>query len=251
MSHQYDGAFFDWVDFTAVRSARAVLPVALGAVSPTSVVDVGCGRGGWLSVWRELGVADVCGLDGDYVDRGRLAIPLESFAAVDLESVWPVTRRFDLAQSLEVAEHLSPRVGVQFVRQLCALSDVVMFSAAQPGQGGEMHYNERDPSYWAGLFQNQGYTAFDCIRPELVDNKSVDPWYRFNTVLYANNAGQARLSAAAVATRVNRLSALDGSGDLLWKLRKAVLRPLPMNVVSSLSRMRYSFSNAGRAARNS
>ena len=249
MTHAYDDTFFDWVDHTATRSARAVLPLINQLARPQSVVDVGCGRGAWLGVWASLGLEDIKGLDGDYVDRTKLAITPSAFEAVDLTSLWPVSRRFDLAQSLEVAEHLAPAVGPQFVQQLCALSDVVMFSAAQPGQGGEMHYNERRPSYWAGLFAAQGYAAFDCLRPAIRTDKSVDPWYRFNTVVYANETGQARLAASATATRVNDLADLDGGGNLVWKVRTMVLRPLPMHVVSALSRMRYSAVTAGSQAR--
>jgi SAM-dependent methyltransferase len=249
MTHAYDNTFFDWVDFTATRSARAVLPLINDLVRPRSVVDVGCGRGAWLGVWASLGLADIKGLDGDYVDRTKLAMAPTAFEAVDLTSLWPVPRRFDLAQSLEVAEHLAPEVGPQFVAQLCALSDVVMFSAAQPGQGGEMHYNERKPSYWAELFAGQGYAAFDCLRPVIRADKSIDPWYRFNTVVYANATGQARLAASVAATRVSELTDLDHAGDMVWKLRTTVLRPLPMNVVSALSRMRYSLATAGSQAR--
>jgi hypothetical protein len=122
---------------------------------------------------------------------------------------------------------------------LCAHGDVVLFSAAQPGQGGERHINERWPSYWAKLFSENGFAAFDCIRPLLAGNRTVDPWYRFNMLIYANQTGEARLRANARESRVKRLSDLDNSGDLLWNLKRMLLRPLPEPAVTVLSRIRY------------
>lgn len=251
MGHAYDDEFFQWVDMTAVRSARILLPAVIELTHPRSVIDVGCGRGTWLSVWSELGVADFQGLDGAYVDRTRLAIAAERFTPADLTQLWPVSRRFDIAQSLEVAEHLPEAAARPMIAQLCALADVVLFSAAQPGQGGEMHVNEQPLAYWANLFAMHGYAAFDCLRPRLSAEADVDPWYRYNTLVYANAAGIARLAPEALATRVEDINALAAGGDLAWRLRRAVLAPLPVPVVTMLSRLRYLAATrmAGHGAR--
>ena len=47
----------------SLRSAEAIVPVVLRLVQPQSVVDVGCGIGTWLSVFRTHGVIDVHGMD--------------------------------------------------------------------------------------------------------------------------------------------------------------------------------------------
>jgi hypothetical protein len=250
MATAYDDTFFDWVDFTATRSAETVVPLLRAAVQVGSVVDVGCGRGAWLGVWRAHGITDITGFDGDYVDRTTLAIPPAAFRPVDLAGAWSADRRFDLAQSLEVAEHLPADSGPAFVARLCALADVVVFSAAQPGQGGEQHTNERPVAYWASLFAAHGYQAYDAIRPGLATQEQVDPWYRFNTVLYANPTGETRLSPAALATRAARPEDLLDGGDLAWRLRCAVLKPLPVAAVSALSRLRYTIKTAAARRRS-
>lgn len=239
MSRLYNDRFYDWVNRTARASARLLVPLALDATRPDSVVDVGCGEGAWLQEWRRLGVEDVAGVDGDHVSRARLRIPVERFVAADLSRGFRAGRRYGLAYSLEVAEHLPPASSEAFVDSLCALSDVVMFSAAQPGQGGEGHVNERPPSEWAAMFARRGYVAYDAIRPALATQRRCAPWYRFNTVLYANEAGARRLSEWASATRVADLRKLDAAGNLLWRMRKIALRPLPVDLVTKLSRMRY------------
>ena len=46
----------------AITSARESAPVRVRARASQSVVDVGCWTGGWLTVARELGVADILGM---------------------------------------------------------------------------------------------------------------------------------------------------------------------------------------------
>ncbi|MFZ3224828.1 MAG: hypothetical protein WA230_04855, partial [Xanthobacteraceae bacterium] len=65
------------------------------------------------------------------------------------------------------------------------------------------------------------------------------PWYRYNTILYANAAGAERFVPAALAARVADPARLENGGDFAWRMRKAVLRPLPVAVVTALSRLRY------------
>src|SRR4051794_16368213 len=110
-----------WQDLSTT-SARGVLPVVQRLVRPQSVVDVGCGNGPWLGVWLELGVDDVIGVDGDYVDRTTLRMPADRFLARDLTQPLRLDRGFDLAMSLEVGEHLPHERAASFVGDLCALA---------------------------------------------------------------------------------------------------------------------------------
>ena len=247
--HAYDDHFFDWVDSGARVSARALLPRVREAVDVASVVDVGCGRGTWLAVWSELGVTDIAGVDGPYVDRGKLAIPAEAFTTADLAGEWAIGRRFDLAQSLEVAEHLPESAARPLVGRLCGLADVVLFSAARPGQGGEMHVNEQEPEYWAELFAGHGFEMFDWLRPALARDRRIEPWYRYNSFLYANAAGRKRLSAAALATRVPLGARTAPVDDPLWRLRLCVLRHLSTDQVTRLSRAHYRATTLARTLR--
>jgi 2-polyprenyl-3-methyl-5-hydroxy-6-metoxy-1,4-benzoquinol methylase len=152
----YTNDYYDALREGARRSARVVVPLVLGLVPARSVIDVGCGRGTWLAVFRAHGVEEVRGVDGDYVDRGRLEIPADRFEAHDLTRPLRPAGRFDLAVSLEVAEHLPAEAADAFVGSLTLLAPVVLFSAAAPYQGGEGHVNERWPAYWAGRFAARG-----------------------------------------------------------------------------------------------
>ena len=178
MKHIYSNEFFDYIDAGARRSAQRMIKVVQPWLKAQSVIDLGSGRGVWLGEWLGAGVNDVLAADGDYVDRDRLAVPLGSFHACDLTQPLDLGRRFDLAQSLEVGEHLPNSASKTLVNSLTRHSDRVLFSAAVPGQGGEFHINERPLSFWQGLFAAQGYSAFDCVRPPLKDADDVENWYR-------------------------------------------------------------------------
>jgi hypothetical protein len=51
-------------------------------------------------------------------------------------------KTFDLTLCLEVGEHLPQNAANILIESLCALSEVIVFSAAIPGQGGQRHINE-------------------------------------------------------------------------------------------------------------
>jgi SAM-dependent methyltransferase len=183
---KYDRRFFLQQRDESRQAAREVIPIIFSMFRPRSVIDVGCGVGTWLTVFNELGIDDFQGLDGAHVERSLLEIPQDRFRAIDLnEDFAPgIGRRFDCAMSLEVAEHLRPASSKQFVTALTALSDVVLFSAATPAQGGTGHINEKWLEFWASLFREAGYVPVDCLRPVIWDNDRIVWWYRQNMVFF-------------------------------------------------------------------
>ena len=181
--HQYSGDFYAYIDAGSRRSAKAVAQLLLPEMAIASLLDVGAGHGAWAAEWLAAGVGEVLAIDGDYVARDQLAIPAACFRAHDLATPLALGRKFDLVQSLEVAEHLPAAKAELFVANLVAHGDVVLFSAAVPHQGGEHHVNEQPPEYWRKLFAARGFMPFDFLRPRLAGRKDVMPWYRFNSFL--------------------------------------------------------------------
>lgn len=168
------------------RSADVVVPQILDLIEPRSVVDVGCGTGTWLAAFLEQGVEDVLGIDGDYVPLDKLEIPQDRFVEANLEQPLELGRRFDLAVSLEVGEHLPETAAAAFVDSLVRLSNLVLFSAAIPDQYGTHHINEQWQDWWADRFEHHGYVAVDALRPRLWRDDRVEWWYIQNTLLYVD-----------------------------------------------------------------
>jgi hypothetical protein len=127
-------------------------------------------------------------LDGSYVDQSTLLIERGFFTPSDLSGDFQIPGKFDLAICLEVAEHLPKERAAALVGRLTAAAPVVLFSAAVPGQGGTDHINERWPGYWRRLFNDQGYSMLDPIRPLIREDRRVRWWYRQNIVMFASAA---------------------------------------------------------------
>jgi SAM-dependent methyltransferase len=163
-----------------------VLPIVQRLLNPTTVIDVGCGRGAWLKTFQELGINKIRGIDGEYVDRSKLLIPPECFTCTDLSEPFEMDGRYDLAICLEVAEHLPEKMAPILIQKLVAAAPAVLFSAALPGQLGAHHINEKMPAYWRALFERHGYVLLDPIRPAILTDSRIEWWYRQNTVLYAS-----------------------------------------------------------------
>ena len=195
----YDPRFFASIAPSSLDSASIIVPLVLRDLAPASVVDFGCGEGAWLSTFVANGLEDVEGIDGDHVDRTMLRIEARRFTAMDLEHALPTRRRFDLAMSLEVAEHLTADGGRRLVDALCKSSEVVLFSAAVPGQGGTHHINEQWLEYWIEQFEINGHRLFDVYRPRIAFDRRIAWWYRQNLVLFASNSAASKLPAAWTA----------------------------------------------------
>jgi len=184
MTQPYTSAFFGGQQRLSRQSAERVLPMIIAAVQPNTVIDVGCGVGTWLAVLAENGVADVWGIDGDYVDRALLQIPDERFLPHDLTKPVHLERRFNLVLCLEVAEHLPADSAPTLIDSLVSLGPVILFSAAIPYQGGAHHVNEQWPEYWARHFAARGYVPVDCVRRQIWQLDDVQWCYAQNILLF-------------------------------------------------------------------
>lgn len=184
----YREDFYQALGETAEPSSRVILPMLLRHLAVASAVDIGCGDGGWLATLQQSGVADIYGVDGPWHSGKSLKIPLDRFQRTPLDKPLQLGRKFDLAISLEVAEHLHEERAAGFVAELTALAPAVLFSAAIPGQGGLNHFNEQWPAYWANLFERHDYAAIDLFRFSVWNDPRVAWWYKQNILLYVERA---------------------------------------------------------------
>jgi hypothetical protein len=157
----------------AKRDAATVI-ASLESVAPeaTTYADIGAGSGAYAAEAVHRGHPT---LACERSATGRLLARRQGVVSVpfDLTKSPPASMEVanvDLAYSLEVAEHLRPEMGAALVRFICDLgAPTVVFSAAQPGQGGTGHVNEQPPVYWAEQFAARGY-ELDNLRTDVLRN---------------------------------------------------------------------------------
>ncbi|WP_289020807.1 methyltransferase domain-containing protein [Desulfobacter postgatei] len=184
----YNNEFYENRHNDTVYSAERILAIIQEIVPKIkSAVDLGCGVGTWLSVLEKRGASEVCGIDGNWVNKDYLEIQPQNFIEHNFSEGTPPkisNRTFDLAISLELAEHLPSSCADGLISLLASLSDVVLFSAAIPCQGGIGHINEQWPDYWIALFEKQGFIPLDTIRKRIFDDEKIQYWYRQNILLF-------------------------------------------------------------------
>lgn len=184
----YNNFFYNNNRYGSVLSAQHVFFQLLRRLNVPirSIVDFGCGTGTWLYTAKLFGITEILGLDGDYIDPAQLMISEDEFSPTNLESQVVLEKKYDMAMSLECAEHLSETAADTFVDSLCTASDIVLFSAAHPGQGGDNHINEQPIEYWQDKFTERGYSYIE-IRDLYKSNVDIESWYKENISLYAKD----------------------------------------------------------------
>jgi SAM-dependent methyltransferase len=230
-----------------LESPRAVVPIVISLVAPKSVVDVGCGSGAWLHVFREQGIDRILGIEGWHVDPSWLLVPKECVCTMDLSRPFRLPLNFDLAVCLEVAEHLPKNCAEGLVESLVSIAPIVLFSAAVPLQGGVHHINEQWPEYWEALFLRHHYRQLDLLRKRIWKNATIKDYYRQNVFLYVKQE--------LIAGNAEFQEALGDSNDLMLVHRsilraqlglRSILKNLPKSVWEFAGRRLRGLRHRGR-----
>ncbi len=154
----YSYEFFTYaVDPIAQEAAPIIAQSLIQELRPKRVIDVGCGTGALLKTLQDNGC--VCrGLE--YAQAGLKFCRSRGLDVTEFDighDKLDPKDSYDVAVSIEVAEHLPERRAENYVDLLCGLAPAIVFTAATPGQGGVHHINEQSNGYWISRFEKRGF----------------------------------------------------------------------------------------------
>lgn len=154
----------------------------------TSVIDYGCGAGWFLYYFKKTGINDIIGIEPNKTNSSVSDSSIvEDIKFLDLTTPIHIDRKFDLAMNIEVVEHIDEKYADLVIENTTRHTDLLIFSAALPGQGGWGHINEQPFEYWEEKFNKIDfyceYVGTKHFRSYLKENKAKS-WYVNNISIF-------------------------------------------------------------------
>lgn len=184
----YNDNFFKIASRQAILkdSPKILAEVVKAYYSPKNVADIGCGSGLYLREFNKLGI-EVFGVDGSPAALKNLAIDKDKFLLQDVTYNFSLPRSYDCAICFEVGEHIPTVKSDILADNITKASDLIIFAAAQKGQGGRDHINEQSAQFWVDIFHQRGYSLLAGetkeIRKTLSDRGAI-PWLVENILVF-------------------------------------------------------------------
>jgi hypothetical protein len=151
---------------------------------PETLADVGCGEGHLVRVAAQLGIQSF-GIDANVEDERFENGVLERFDLTRFQTF----KKYGTVLCWEVAEHLPFDAANNFCALLASMTEgILIFSAAQVGQGGAGHLNEQPICFWRKTLELYGL-VFDPITSVVLSKlwETVAPeawWYSKNCQVF-------------------------------------------------------------------
>ena len=170
---------------TKSESIRCFLAALSYLGIPETLADVGCGEGHLVRVAAQLGIQSF-GIDNNLpVGLSFGNGVLERFDLARFQTF----KKYETVLCWEVAEHLPFDATNNFCDLLAGMTErILIFSAAQVGQGGAGHLNEQPLIYWREKLESRGL-VYQSLQSSFLSDmwRNIAPvawWYSKNCQVF-------------------------------------------------------------------
>ena len=161
---------------------KITLKTVIENYHPKSWLDIGCGTGVALKYVKQFDIK----IEG--VEFSSLAIKESKIGNVinchDLTKPLNLNKKFDVVWCYEVAEHLPENSANNLINILVTHGNIIVLSAARPGQGGEGHINEQPIEYWINKMAENHFSVDKGITTKI---QSLNELYSENVCCFTKN----------------------------------------------------------------
>lgn len=142
---------------------------------PRTVLDAGCAMGHLVAALRDRGI-EAYGVDISEYAISKVREDIRPFCKVgSLTEPLPagLPDRYDLVVTVEVLEHLYEDEGRQAIRNICKLTDEVLFTSTPDDFTEPTHVNVQQREYWCRVFFENGFVDDLNYRPRYLTSHAL------------------------------------------------------------------------------
>ena len=179
--HHPERINYDHIAVDEAPSAERLAKWISSALPPGTVLDIGCGPGTYVDALRTFGIT-ARGIDIDNRVLGKEHLKYQSLFELD------DVDQADTVVCLEVAEHIDESAADLVAYQVArCVKKTLIWTAAQPGQGGIGHINCQSKQYWEEKLTEQGLVRNRELETRMLEFVMQGPhmgWFRNNVMLF-------------------------------------------------------------------
>ena len=179
--HHPERINYDHIAVDEAPSAERIAKWISSALPPGTVLDIGCGPGTYVDALRTFGIT-ARGIDIDNRVLGKEHLKYQSLFELD------DVDQADTVVCLEVAEHIDESAADLVAYQVArCVKKTLIWTAAQPGQGGIGHINCQSKQYWEEKLTEQGLVRNRELETRMLEFVVQGPhmgWFRNNVMLF-------------------------------------------------------------------
>jgi len=179
--HHPERINYDQIADEEAAPAERIAKWISSALPPGTVLDIGCGPGTYVDALHTFGI-QARGVDIDNRVLGKEHLKYQSLFDLTADDT------ADIVVCLEVAEHIEESQADLVAAQVAGcVKKTLIWSAAQPGQGGIGHINCQSKQYWEQKLTAQGLTRNIELETRMLEFVVQGPhmgWFRNNVMLF-------------------------------------------------------------------